>query len=576
MGIPKYFRHITKKYPNLILEKTNDIIIDNLFFDLNCLIHPCVNNVSKNFQNLVSSYNSELLSTKYHDLQYISELENKIYEEISQYMDKLISYVDPKKSIYISIDGVAPRAKMEQQRLRRYRSIKIKEMRSKILEKYNKKEVTFDTNCITPGTVFMKKLQLYLEKYIISLNNKFNVKVILDGSNIRGEGEHKILQYIKSNSTADINCIYGLDADLIMLSLVSNSKVYLLREAVHFGKVNMNEYLLFDVEGFTNKLYENIYNKFNLLNKKLNNVYVIEDLELNKNNIIKDYVCLCFLIGNDFIPPILGVDIHNKSINSLLDIYCNIFLVRQVYLIGHDNKVNYIFIRQILTYLYSIENEYITKHQRKIDKFRFRSFSKTRLDKDLDRMKFYPVLHKNNYFKLGQENWRNIYYNYYFNINNIFKNKDYMNEICKNYIEGLQWNAYYYFDKCASFSWYYKFKAVPLLKDLSYFLLNRIYPVKFEDLEYSALEQLNIVLPIQSSHLWYEDFRLKVKNDLKLNIEYPSDIQLDTLNKIYLHECNPLLSDINNDYIKEVYLESKLTLLEKSLNIKGNIIVIGN
>tara|TARA_B110000208_G_scaffold186447_1_gene243019 strand:+ start:18271 stop:20001 length:1731 start_codon:yes stop_codon:yes gene_type:complete len=574
MGIPKYFRHITKKYPNLILNKTNDIVIDNLFFDLNCLIHPCVNNVSKNFQNLVILYNKEISSHKYYNLDYISELEKKIYEEISEYMEKLISYISPAKSVYISIDGVAPRAKMEQQRLRRYRSIKIKEMRRKILHKYNKTEVVFDTNCITPGTIFMKKLQMYLEKYIKVLHKKYAVKIILDGSNIRGEGEHKILQYIKSYSTADINCIYGLDADLIMLSLVSNSKVYLLREAVHFGKVNMNEYLLFDVEEFTNKLYENIYNKFKALNKTFDNIYCIEELELDKQSLIKDYVCLCFLIGNDFIPPILGVDIHNKSINSLLDIYCKIFLVRQVYLISLDNKVNYIFIRQIFTYLYSIEDEYIPKHQRKIDKFRFRSFSKTKLDKELDRMKFYPVLNKNTAFKLGDDNWRNTYYKYYFNVDNIFKNKDYMDGICKNYIEGLQWNAYYYFDKCVSYSWYYKYRSAPLLKDLTYLLIKRIYPVKFEDIEYSALEQLNIVLPIQSSHLWYEEFKLNVKKDLKLSIEYPTYIHLDTLNKIYLHECNPILFDIDNTYIKQLFENSTLTILEKNLNEKGTIITI--
>ena len=48
---------------------------------------------------------------------------------------------------------------------------------------------------------------------------------------MRGEGEHKILQHIKKYTKDDINSMYGLDADLIMLSLVSGSKVYLLERS---------------------------------------------------------------------------------------------------------------------------------------------------------------------------------------------------------------------------------------------------------------------------------------------------------------------------------------------------------
>ena len=78
-------------------------------------------------------------------------------------MCKIIDQVKPTKLIYMSIDGVAPRAKMEQQRLRRFKSIKEKKMKKDILNKYNIESINFDTNCITPGTIFMYKLSKYLE-----------------------------------------------------------------------------------------------------------------------------------------------------------------------------------------------------------------------------------------------------------------------------------------------------------------------------------------------------------------------------------------------------------------------------
>ena len=96
MGIPVYFKTLISDYGESIIHKEKYNDINSLFFDLNCLIHPCARGL-----------NDEV------------EIINKILSEI----DKIIEYTKVKDLIYIAIDGIAPKMKMKQQRMRRYKSI---------------------------------------------------------------------------------------------------------------------------------------------------------------------------------------------------------------------------------------------------------------------------------------------------------------------------------------------------------------------------------------------------------------------------------------------------------------------
>lgn len=126
MGVPAFFRWLTLRYPKIILDAydetvknegsngmdTNEIDlqgvdgfdhtnphVDNLYFDMNCIIHPCTHPTNGR--------------------QPLSEPE--MFNNIFEYVDKLIRIVKPKHLIYFAVDGVAPRAKINQQRSRRFR-----------------------------------------------------------------------------------------------------------------------------------------------------------------------------------------------------------------------------------------------------------------------------------------------------------------------------------------------------------------------------------------------------------------------------------------------------------------------
>lgn len=154
--------------------------------------------------------------------------------------------IQPQKLFFMAIDGVAPRAKMNQQRGRRFRSAHTAAEQMK--EAVNRGEILpsedrFDSNCITPGTEFMARLQNELEYFVTEkITNDVlwsKVQVILSGHQVPGEGEHKIMDYIRfMKSCPGYNpntrhCLYGLDADLIMLGLCTHEPYFsLLREEV--------------------------------------------------------------------------------------------------------------------------------------------------------------------------------------------------------------------------------------------------------------------------------------------------------------------------------------------------------
>ena len=149
MGVPGFFWWIVKNSKkkniknNVIIKKIKGTV-DILYLDSNCLFHP------QCFKTL----------DNYPDWDNIDYIENKMIKRILRYIDYLVDYVNPQKKLYISVDGVAPLAKMNQQRKRRFMSVHEKKIIDSIKRKHNKdiNENNWSNIVISPGTEFMEKL----------------------------------------------------------------------------------------------------------------------------------------------------------------------------------------------------------------------------------------------------------------------------------------------------------------------------------------------------------------------------------------------------------------------------------
>jgi 5'-3' exonuclease len=442
MGIPSYFSYIIKQYPFIIKKYNQNLLkVNNFYLDCNSIIYDVYNNM--NYNNISGN-----------------DIELTIIQNVINKIHYYISIIKPNKSVIIAFDGVAPVSKIEQQRIRRYKSWYQLQLTNKInnITKYDK----WTTASITPGTEFMNKLDNmindYFDKNYAYKNNISNL--IVSGSNIYGEGEHKIFKYIRDNKDSyleDNTFIYGLDADLIMLCinhLNICSNMYLFRETPQFIKtidnsLEPNENYYLDINQLTNSII----------------LYLNNDKKLNINNKINDYIFICFLLGNDFLPHFPALNIRTGGIDKLLNAYRE--TIKETEILTNGNMINWKNLYKLIKFLANLEEDYIineTNLRNKRD--RYNNILKTPEDK----IKYFDSLPLYNreieqYINPLNNGWKQRYYRSLFKIDGTNIDND-IKKICINYLEGLEWTIKYYTNECPDWRWSYNYHYPPLLSDL--------------------------------------------------------------------------------------------------------------
>jgi len=499
MGIPSYFKYITSNYNTIFRKRKHVKQVHNLYIDSNSIIYDSIRLLD------MSTYKRDDME------RFEMDLIKKVFEKIKEYID----IVKPSKCVYIAIDGVVPFAKMEHQRHRRYKSWFLKKQ-EKIIEKRfyeqlkeripdiddsdTNKVFKWDQTAITPGTEFMKQLDIYLKSKLAEFGNikkNLNLNIIFSGSSEIGEGEHKIFEYIRNNNHInDYTCVYGLDSDLIMLSLnhLHHCKnIYLIREKTEFNSelddmYEDNELMYLDVDYLSEDIVKNMISV-----KKTNDTSYFS----HKTNKIHDYIFISFLLGNDFMPHFPSLNIRIDGIDVLFNHYKKCFNDKTT--IMKNGKIKWGQFRKLIKSLCDNERNLIHDNTQKMvveQKYRLSKNCNDRINKQSMNtlIRKHDVLsinkEKKEYMKQqlfnlnvepckerdlevyiepeyndneGDDKWINRYYDTLFRFD---YNEENIKEVCRNYLEGLEWCFAYYTTGCKDYKWRYNFHYPPLFKDL--------------------------------------------------------------------------------------------------------------
>jgi 5'-3' exoribonuclease 1 len=549
MGIKHFFGWFKKNFGKNMksLRRNQDfntagVTVDNLMIDLNGLFHSSTQKV---YEYGTHKPKTRLMGKPIRRKHIgIQKQQIKVFEDVCKNIENLLVLVSPSKRLILCVDGPAPLAKQAQQRQRRFKSA---------MDKDDDEFKRFDSNALTPGTKFMDYLTKYIDWYIrkkITEDPKWShLEVIFSSEKVAGEGEHKILDFIRNHGNPlDSYCIHGLDADLIMLALGTHlPNFWILREDLYDAR---NEFFVIDI-GATRTDLAHMMN-WNEIEQKNEGI-----LDYDPRSAVNDFIFICFMVGNDFLPHIPSLEIIEGGIDQMLDVYKNVG--EEYGHLTHIVKDCVIFRKTSLEVFLGTIGQY--------DKGILE-------DKLLRKNQFFPdlILEKNAKFNKGKytvdiEGYRNDYYACC--IEDGVKIKD----LCHQYFVGMQWVLSYYTRGVPDWKWCFKHHYAPFAHELAEHIPDFKFPEKRRTEPTTPFQQLLSVLPPKSSALIPIPLsQLLTDNGSKIKKFCPVKFDIDLSGKRREWEGIVLLPMVDFSVIRDEYFDhiDKVSKEDLLRNILGD------
>lgn len=354
MGVHYFYTWLTTRYPMIrqVHNHFNFPIIDYLYLDLNGVFYKCSQDEKGVFRERFNGKTQE-----------------EILGDILNYINFLVKVIKPRKQVFLAVDGVAPRAKMKDQRNRRYVKQREREVEQDFLENYlgvTRERFTQREISISTGSSFMESIDEHLDFFVKRKLHEDplwkDLQVVFSPGTVPGEGEHKIMDFIRKwkkgpdfDSSAT-HCIYGNDSDLLVLALITHlPHVLVLRECFPplRHRVISEAMDRADESQKMEVIYINILKEYLALEfqKCLGPLFEIERL-------VNDFVLFSFLVGNDFLPQIFCMNTKMGIYDKFLKVLRLFYRRRGTYLTTR-HKISQESLLHLFKYLRQMEEQLI-------------------------------------------------------------------------------------------------------------------------------------------------------------------------------------------------------------------------
>lgn len=327
-----------------------------------------------------------------------------------------------------------------------------------------------------------------------------------------------------------------------MLSLAScKPNISLLRESVHFGKVNHDELLLLDIDHLREVLCSEIRSHF-------------EVPCLENTDIVRDYLFLCFMLGNDFLPHLPSLHISEGSIDFLLECYgktINEQATKTPIICGTTLDINMDVLRRCIELICLEEDAMVGAFHKSYSRKKYHDQARggrkpSKSESEIRRIEFLPMTKPcKNTIQYHREGWRDRYYQQYLSIPREQIEPEDIHSMCRSYHTGLLWTLRYYLKGVPSWSWTYSYPIAPTAQDLHhYFVSGQATPTITFPRTRPVLphEQLLCILPPSSVDLLPKALQfLMTDRNSPIRDMYPDSFHMEMVYKRFFHEAIPKL-----------------------------------